>query len=90
MKITLVKKILPDGRPCRKCVDVQEKLEHSGHIDRIDEILEARESDPESPGMQLAKKYEVNRAPFFVVEQQGEDPQIYTVYMKLLVEVLDR
>ena len=89
MKITLVKKILPDGRPCRKCVDVQEKLERSGHIDRIDEVLEAHESDPQSPGMLLAKEHEINRAPFFIVEQAGEPPQIYTVYMKFLLEVLE-
>lgn len=90
MKITLVKKILADGSPCKKCGDVLEKLESSGHISRIDNIVTADERDPQSEGMLLATKYDVDRAPFFIVEEDGRSPVIYTVYMKFLKEVLDQ
>ena len=90
MKITLVKKILADGSPCKKCGNVLDKLESSGQISRIDNIVIADERDPQSEGMQLAAKYEVDRAPFFIVEEEGEEPAIYTVYMKFVKEVLDQ
>ncbi len=90
MKITLVKKILKDGSPCRKCADVLDKLESSGHMARIDNVLVADERDPESEGIAVAKQYDVDRAPFFVVEREGKDAEVYTVYMKFLKEVLEQ
>jgi hypothetical protein len=90
MKITLVKKILADGSPCKKCGDVLDKLEDSGYLSRIDEILIADERDPRSPGIQLAAQYHVERAPFFVVEREGQAPEIYTVYFKFVREVLEQ
>lgn len=90
MKITLVKKILADGSPCKKCGDVLTKLESSGQISRIDSIVTADERDPQSEGMLLAAKYDVDRAPFFIVEREGEETVIYTVYMKFVKEVLDQ
>lgn len=90
MKITLVKKILSDGSPCKKCADVLEKLENSGNMSKIDEVLIADERDPESPGMKLAKHHDVDRAPFFVVEREDGNVQIYTVYLKFSKEVLDQ
>lgn len=90
MKITMVKKILADGSPCKKCGDVLEKLESSGQMARIDEILVADERDENSEGMKLAKSLEVDRAPFFVVEKDGSEPLVYTVYMKFVKEVLDQ
>lgn len=90
MKITLVKKILRDGSPCKKCGDVLERLESSGHMSRIDHIAVADENDPESEGVKLAKQLDVNRAPFFIVEKEDEAPVVYTVYMKFLKEVLEQ
>lgn len=87
MKITFVKKILADGAPCAKCRDVEQRLEESGLIERIDEIVVADERDATSPGMLLASRHGVTRAPFFVVERDG-DTQIYTVYFKFAKEVL--
>lgn len=90
MRITLVKKILQDGSPCAKCADVLQKLEESGHMERIDRILDADERDPNSPGMEVARLYQVNRAPFFLVETEGqEEPEIYTVYLQFAREVLE-
>lgn len=90
MKITFVKKILDDGSPCKKCGDVIQKLEATGQIKQIDEILIADTRDPESAGMKLALKLEVDRAPFFVVEEDAKDPVVYTVYMKFVKEVLEQ
>lgn len=90
MKITLVKKILADGSPCRKCGDVLERLEESGHLSRIDEILVADERDPTSPGMLLAAELGVDRAPFFVVARDDGSTEVFTVYFKFVKEVLEQ
>jgi hypothetical protein len=87
MKITFVKKILASGEPCQKCADVEQRLEESGQISRIDEVLVADERDPDSPGMLLASRFSVARAPFFVVEEDG-NATVYTVYFKFVKEVL--
>lgn len=88
MKITLVKKILADGSPCKKCGDVLTKLEESGYIDRIDRIIVADERDPSSVGLQIAREHGVDRAPFFVVERADQPAEIHTVYFKFIKEVL--
>lgn len=90
MKITLVKKILADGSPCPKCGDVLNKLEESGQMNRIDDILIADERDASSPGAVLARQLNVERAPFFVVERDGQAPEVYTVYLKFVKEVLNQ
>lgn len=90
MKITFVKKILKDGSPCKKCGDVIDKLESGGHMPRIDHIAVVDERDPASEGFALAKQYNVDRAPFFIVEKDGEETQVYTVFMKFLKEVLEQ
>ena len=90
MHITLVKKIKADGSPCRKCGDVLARLERDGVWHRIDRVVVADERDPQSEGMRIAERHSVEQAPFFVVERTGEPVQIYTVYMRLLREVLQR
>ncbi|WP_105104173.1 hypothetical protein [Microbulbifer pacificus] len=90
MRITLVKKILADGSLCPKCNDVEQKLKENDQEKFLDEILIADERDPQSAGMQLAQRLNVQRAPFFVVEKEGEEPEVYTVYFKFVKEVLNR
>ncbi|MFD1216612.1 MULTISPECIES: hypothetical protein [Microbulbifer] len=90
MQITLVKKILADGSLCAKCKDVEQKLKENDQERYLDNVLIADERDPESAGMQLAQKLQVNRAPFFVVEEEGKEPEVYTVYFKFAKEVLKR
>ena len=90
MKITLVKKVLADGSPCKKCVEVASRLEDSGQMHRINEILVADESNPASPGMILASQLAVDRAPFFVVENDDGSKKVYTVYFKFVKEVLEQ
>jgi len=87
MKIIFVKKILADGSPCRKCADVQKRLEDSGQLARIDEVLIADERDPRSPGMVLAAELAVERAPFFVVEDDAGERRVWTVYFRFAKEV---
>ena len=89
-KITLVKKILKDGSPCKKCADVIERLEAADQMQFIDEIIIADERDDSSPGMLLAKQHKVDRAPFFIVSEASAAPKIYTVYMKFVKEVLNQ
>jgi len=88
MHITMVKKIMKDGSPCRKCADVLNQLEENKLLDRIDQIIVADERDPNSQGMILAKEHKVDLAPFFVVEEDGQATKIYTVYFKFVKEVL--
>jgi hypothetical protein len=88
-RITLVKKINADGSPCRKCDDVSQRLERDGVADRIDAVVVADARDPHSEGMAVAAHYGVERAPFFIVERPGQAPQVYTVYMRLLRQVLE-
>ena len=64
------------------------QLEENDLIDRIDQIVVADERDPDSEGMLLARKYKVEQAPFFVVEDNNQPAKIYTVYFKFVKEVL--
>lgn len=89
MKITFVKKILADGNACRKCAEVQSRLEEEGYIDKIDQTVIADERDMNSEGMQLAKLYNINQAPFFIVEEEGKEAKVYTVYFKFIKEILN-
>ena len=50
----------------------------------------ADERDPGSPGMLLAAEHSVDRAPFFVVENDDGSVKVYTVYFKFVKEVLDQ
>ncbi|WGL17040.1 hypothetical protein PVT68_01770 [Microbulbifer bruguierae] len=90
MRITLVKKILADGSLCAKCRDVEQKLKENDQEKFLDQVLIADERDPQSPGMQMAQRLNVQRAPFFVVEAEGQEPEVYTVYFKFVKEVLNK
>ena len=89
MKITMVKKIFTDGSPCKKCGEVEEKMRAAGQLERIDRTVIADESNDQSDGMILAAAHAVDRAPFFIVERDGQPAEIYTVYFKFVKEVLD-
>lgn len=79
--ITFVKKILANGEMCKKCQEVSDRLTKEGLIEHINQIAIADERDADSQGMQLARKYEVERAPFFLVEENGETT-VYDIYFK--------
>ncbi len=83
MHITMVKKRLTDGSECRKCREVTEFLQQKGLWSRIDEVVWADERDPASPGMQLAARLGVERAPFFVVRDDSGE-QVYQSVLQLI------
>ena len=88
MHITFVKKRNADGSTCRKCEEIERRLERDGHIARIDEVLIAEVENPDSPGMRLARALDIDHAPFFVVRRVGAT-EVHTIYLKFVREVLN-
>jgi len=88
MRVTMVKKRLLNGEPCKKCVDAQTLLESRGLWSRIDEVIWAIEGDPESAGMKLAAEYRVDLAPFFVVREDDGSARVYTSTLQFIKEGL--
>lgn len=86
--ITMVKKIMADGSPCKKCAEVEQRLRDGGYLEFIDHVAIADERDDASEGMQLANRWHIERAPFFIIEEAGREPRVYTVFMRFLKEVL--
>src|SRR4029079_4244051 len=77
-----------DGTPCKKCAEVEQRLVESGLMARIDRVVIADARDPASEGMTLAARLGVDAAPFFIVDNAGQQT-LYTSYVKLLKEVLE-
>src|SRR4051812_18515352 len=88
MRITMVKKQLASGEPCKKCIDAEQLLRARGLWSRIDNVVWAIENEPESPGMQLAAKHRVDLAPFFLVESDTGEPRVFTSTLQFIKEVL--
>jgi phosphoadenosine phosphosulfate reductase len=88
MRITMVKKRLLGGEACNKCVQAEDMLKARGLWSRIDEVVWAIEGDPDSPGMKLGAQYRVDLAPFFIVENAGSEPRIYTSTVQFIKEAL--
>ncbi len=86
--VTLVKKRFADGSTCNKCIQAEELLKRRELWDRIDEVVWAIEGDPSSPGMQLAKRFEIEVAPFFVV-RDGEEERAYTSALEVIKQRLE-
>jgi hypothetical protein len=88
MKITMVKKMNPDGSFCKKCDEIDAKLQRAGYLQYINHIAIAEHGSPLSEGMVLAAKHNIDLAPFFIVEKEGEPPEIHTVYFRFVKQVL--
>lgn len=88
--ITFVKKITADGEACRKCADVEQRLRESGYWDCIDTVLVADERNPDSAGVHMAAALGVDKAPFFVVEDDAGGIAVHTIYFRFVREVLER
>ena len=80
--ITFVKKILSNGELCKKCLEVSARLESEGLMSSINHIAIADERDNESEGARLAKRFAVARAPFFLVEDETGNVEVYDIYFK--------
>ncbi|MBV6621358.1 MAG: hypothetical protein KI793_00125 [Rivularia sp. (in: Bacteria)] len=89
MNIKLVQKIKSDGNSCRKSAKVLNELKQLNLLDKIDEIIAADErQQSDSKGFDLAKKYNVSSAPFFIVEKEGTT-KIYTAYYRFMKDVFN-
>jgi phosphoadenosine phosphosulfate reductase len=87
MHVTMVKKRLASGEPCRKCAQTEDMLRQRGLWERIDEVVWADENDPQSPGMVLAQRFGVEQAPFFLVQ---DDSGRVTTYRSALQLIRDK
>ena len=83
---------MADGLPCRKCIEVHERLKGANLLERIDNIVTADERDAASEGMTLAREYKIDRAPFFLVRDEANAVRVYTYtsYFRFVKEVLNR
>ena len=90
MEITMVKKVFADGSACKKCAEIEYKMREADQLKLIDHTVIAYEADDQSQGMLLAAQFSVDRAPFFIVERDGQEPEIYTSYFKFVKEVLNQ
>ncbi len=88
MHVTMVKKRLANGEPCRKCAQAEELLRNRGLWDRIGDVVWADEADPASPGMQLGARLGVTLAPFFLVREDDGSETVYESVLKLVNERL--
>ncbi|MEA5596738.1 hypothetical protein [Rivularia sp. UHCC 0363] len=88
MYIKLVQKIKLDGNPCQKSAKVLNNLKELNLLDKIDEIITADErQQSDSEGFNLARKYQVPSAPFFIVEDNEAIPKIYTAYYRFMKDI---
>jgi phosphoadenosine phosphosulfate reductase len=88
MHVTMVKKRLASGEPCRKCLQAEELLRARGAWERIDEVVWAVEDEPDSEGMRLARRHNIEAAPFFVVDEGNGAEIAYGSVLQLLQERL--
>ncbi len=90
MHITFVKNVGQPGKPCGKCVQVEQDLRENGYWRCIDSVLIADERVEESAGLRLATTLGIDSAPFFVVKDGDGGIRIYTIYLKFVAEVLEQ
>lgn len=88
MHVTMVKKRLANGEPCRKCAQAEELLRNRGLWNRIDEVVWADESDANSPGSQLGARHGVAVAPFFIVRDEDGTETVYESALKFIKDRL--
>lgn len=86
--VIMIKKVMEDGSYCRKCIDVQGKIEQDGVADWIGYTGFAEVTNSESEGARLAKHFEIGTAPFFLVrtfeeEKEGKEWKIVRSYLQL-------
>lgn len=86
INIKMVVKIQRGGILCRKCRETKEFLKNKGYWDKINEIIEIEEDAPDSDGWRLAKRFNIERAPFFIV-MDGDKETVYSSVLKLEREV---
>jgi phosphoadenosine phosphosulfate reductase len=86
-KVIMVKKLLSTGEPCAKCAQAEELLKARGVWGQIDEVVWAKETDPDSQGALLARQYGVDLAPFFIIQEAGQKDRVYSSTLQLIKEL---
>lgn len=89
LRVTMVKKRLSNGEPCKKCQQAEDMLKRRDLWGGIDEVVWADENDADSTGMRLSKEHRIETAPFFIVERDGKR-EVYPSAIKLAKEVLSQ
>jgi phosphoadenosine phosphosulfate reductase len=84
MHVTMIKKRLLSGDPCKKCAEAEEMLRARGLWERIDRVVWADEGDPSSEGMLLGQRLGVANAPFFIVKGANGEEQVIASVLKLM------
>jgi len=84
MQITMVKKRLKDGNPCRKCSQAEQLLKDRNMWQHIERVIWAEDDDPTSEGFQLAKLHQVTQAPFFLVQRLSGEAECVQSTLQLL------
>lgn len=84
MKITMVKKQLKDGSPCRKCSQAEQLLKDRNLWQHIGRVIWAVDDDPTSEGFQLAERHRATQAPFFLIERPSGDQECVQSTLQLL------
>ncbi len=80
---------MEDGLECKKCREVSQRLEANGEMRFINKIIYADIRDSQSEGYQLANRYGLDIAPFFIVNDGGKET-IYKTYLELKKEVFHK
>lgn len=70
--VLMVKKRMSDGGDCKRCVDIQKRLDTDGIVS-VERTLYAEEGVEESDGVRLSKEFGMRTAPFFLVKQPGSE-----------------
>jgi len=85
--VVMVKKKLASGEPCRKCLQAEDMLRRRELWDTVDEVVVADETDPTCRGMQLAQRFAIKTAPFFVV-REGNEERVFDSAIRVSKDVL--
>jgi hypothetical protein len=76
----MVKKLLPSGSACRKCLSVEAQMSRDGMRHRIHSVVYTGDG---GRGDQLARAHNVGVAPFFVVRAKDGTEEVFTSYLRL-------
>ena len=84
MHVTMIKKKLLSGEPCKKCAEAEDLLRSRGLWARIDRVVIAVEGDPSSEGMLLGARHGVANAPFFILRDEQGREEVVESTLKLM------
>ena len=81
--VVMVKKRMSDGEDCRRCKQIQERIEKDRFEDNITETIFVEEGKNDSTAAKLSAKFKMRTAPFFVVTHDDDRVEAVESYFKL-------